>query len=196
MRPKMNKLSLIITVGIFMLAVVIAMPLTALAIQPDAEFLVREKQLGKQWAAEDKQVQQKLAGLEKKFGKKPNIVYILTDDIGWGELGWQGGGKHRGTPTPELDKMAHEGMRFWAAYSEPSCTPSRIAINTGRHPFRPLQQGQDDNARGHKQELAQEILAAQCFIREIADQVKNRHLEHGRQANGHRRRHKLCPVPV
>ena len=51
MRPKMNKLSLIITMGIFMLAVVIAMPLTALAIQPDAEYLVREKQFGKQWAA-------------------------------------------------------------------------------------------------------------------------------------------------
>ena len=43
MRPKMTKLSVIITVVIFMLAVVIAMPLTALAIQPDAEYLVREK---------------------------------------------------------------------------------------------------------------------------------------------------------
>jgi arylsulfatase len=60
----------------------------------------------------------------------------LADDVGWGELGWQGGGKHRGTPTPELDKMAHEGMRFWAAYAEPSCTPTRVAINTGRHPVR------------------------------------------------------------
>ena len=51
-------------------------------------------------------------------------------------MGWQGGGKHRGTPTPELDKMALGGMRFWSAYSEPSCTPSRVAINTGRHPVR------------------------------------------------------------
>jgi len=51
-----------------------------------------------------------LAALEKKFGKKPNIIYILADDVGWGEMGWQGGGKHRGTPTPELDKMALEGI--------------------------------------------------------------------------------------
>ena len=56
-----------------LVAVAIAMPLAALAIQPDAEYLVREKQFGSQWAAEDKQVQQKLAALEKKFGKKPNI---------------------------------------------------------------------------------------------------------------------------
>ncbi len=68
----------------------------AFAIQPDAEYLVREKQFGKQWAAEDKQVQQKLATLEKKFGKKPNIVFILADDIGYTELGSYGGGKVRG----------------------------------------------------------------------------------------------------
>jgi len=51
-------------------------------------------------------------------------------------MGWQGGGKHRGTPTPQLDEMALDGTRFWSAYAEPSCTPSRIAINTGRHPVR------------------------------------------------------------
>ncbi len=81
-------------------------------------------------------IDENLAALEARFGKKPNIVYILTDDVGWGELGWQGGGKHRGTPTPELDEMAQEGMRFWSAYAEPSCTPTRIAIMTGRHPVR------------------------------------------------------------
>ncbi len=88
------------------------------------------------WKHEDDRINEKLAALEDKFGKKPNIIYILTDDVGFGELGWQGGGKHRGTPSEELDRLAYEGMRFWAAYSEPSCTPSRIAINTGRHPVR------------------------------------------------------------
>ena len=39
---------------------------------------------------------------------KPNIIYILGDDVGWGELGWQGGGKHRGTPSPALHQMAFE----------------------------------------------------------------------------------------
>jgi arylsulfatase len=74
--------------------------------------------------------------LKAKFKKTPNIIYILADDVGWGELGWQGGGKHRGTPTPVLDKMAKEGMRFWSAYAEPSCTPTRTSIMTGRHPIR------------------------------------------------------------
>jgi arylsulfatase len=104
--------------------------------QFDAPFLALQKRYKDKWATEDKQINEKLESLEKKFGKKPNIIYILADDVGWGEMGWQGGGKHRGTPTTELDKMAFEGMRFWTAYAEPSCTPSRVAINTGRIPVR------------------------------------------------------------
>lgn len=104
--------------------------------QFDAPFYAYEKRNIEKWETQDKAVDERLKALEKKFGKKPNIIYILTDDIGWGELGWQGGGKHRGTPTPALDKMAYEGIRFWSAYAEPSCTPTRIAINTGRHPVR------------------------------------------------------------
>ncbi len=113
-----------------------ALTSTAAAQQFDAPFYELAKKNTDKWAAEDKQIDAKLAALEKRFSKKPNIIYILTDDIGWGELGWQGGGKHRGTPTPTLDRLAREGMRFWSAYAEPSCTPSRIAINTGRHPVR------------------------------------------------------------
>ncbi|MHC5065454.1 MAG: sulfatase-like hydrolase/transferase [Planctomycetota bacterium] len=104
--------------------------------QFDAPFLADQQRQADQWAREDSQIDAKLSALREKHGKPPNIIYILTDDIGWGELGWQGGGKHRGTPTPTLDQMAKEGMRFWSAYAEPSCTPSRIAINTGRHPVR------------------------------------------------------------
>jgi arylsulfatase len=106
------------------------------AYQPDGPHSTHAERNAAQWAAEDRRIDEKLAALEKRFGKKPNIVYILADDVGWGEMGWQGGGKHRGTPTPTLDDMAREGMRFFSAYSEPSCTPSRIAINTGRHPVR------------------------------------------------------------
>ena len=108
----------------------------ARAVQPDAPFVESAKRNRAKWIAEDKQIDAKLSALRKKFGKRPNIIYILADDVGWGELGWQGGGKHRGVPTPELDRLAHQGMRFWAAYAEPSCTPTRIAINTGRHPVR------------------------------------------------------------
>jgi arylsulfatase len=88
------------------------------------------------WTAEDKQVNKKLAALEKKFGKKPNIIMVLTDDIGWGTLGSYGGGKVVGAPTPNLDKMARDGMKFLSAYSEPSCTPTRLALLTGRQPHR------------------------------------------------------------
>lgn len=102
----------------------------------DAPYNYFKERNEENWKQQDAEIDKKLADLEKRFGKKPNIIYILTDDIGWGEIGWQGGGKHRGTPTPALDKMAFNGMRFWSAYAEPSCTPTRIAINTGRHPIR------------------------------------------------------------
>lgn len=114
----------------------LTLPLSSQAVQHDAPYYDHKSKNLKAWLAEDKVVNKKLRALEKRFGKKPNIIFILADDVGWGELGWQGGGKHRGTPSPALDKMAYGGMRFWSAYAEPSCTPSRIAINTGRHPFR------------------------------------------------------------
>jgi arylsulfatase len=118
------------------MSVSLVFPLSLSAAQFDAPYYAFKERNKDIWQKQDKQIDENLAALEEKFGKKPNIIYILTDDIGWGELGWQGGGKHRGTPTPTLDRMAKEGMRFWSAYAEPSCTPSRIAINTGRHPVR------------------------------------------------------------
>ncbi len=69
------------------LLLIAALPSVANAQQFDAEYLAREKQFGEQWAAEDAQVQEKLAALETRFGKKPNIVFILGDDIGYTELG-------------------------------------------------------------------------------------------------------------
>ncbi|WKK65257.1 sulfatase-like hydrolase/transferase [Lutimonas zeaxanthinifaciens] len=121
---------------IFFFVIIIFIPLSSFSQVNDAPFEYYKKRNQDQWKQQDNEIDKKLADLEKRFGKKPNIIYILTDDIGWGELGWQGGGKHRGTPTPALDKMAFNGMRFWSAYAEPSCTPTRIAINTGRHPVR------------------------------------------------------------
>jgi len=109
---------------------------TSLAQQFDAPYYDLQKQNKDKWAAEDKQIDAKLAELEKRFGKKPNIVYILPDDIGWGETGAYGGGEVRGAPTPHLDQIAAEGIQFTSFYSEPSCTPTRIALMTGRHPVR------------------------------------------------------------
>jgi arylsulfatase len=69
-------------------------------------------------------------------GSKPNILLIVGDDVGWGDLGIYGGGMNRGIPTPSLDRMADEGMTFFSFYGQPSCTPGRAAIMTGRIPNR------------------------------------------------------------
>lgn len=67
---------------------------------------------------------------------KPNIVLIVTDDTGYGDLGPYGGGAGRGMPTPNFDRMADEGMTMFSFYAQPSCTPGRAAMQTGRIPNR------------------------------------------------------------
>ena len=67
---------------------------------------------------------------------KPNIVLLISDDTGWGDPGCYGGGEGRGMATPNIDQMAKEGMQFWNFYGQPSCTPGRAAIQTGRNPNR------------------------------------------------------------
>ena len=67
---------------------------------------------------------------------KPNIILIVSDDTGYGDLGPYGGGEGRGMPTPNIDRIAAEGMTFFSFYAQPSCTPGRAAIQTGRIPNR------------------------------------------------------------
>lgn len=69
-------------------------------------------------------------------GTRPNILLIVSDDTGVGDLGPYGGGEGRGMPTPNIDRMAAEGMSFFSFYAQPSCTPGRAAIQTGRIPNR------------------------------------------------------------
>ena len=68
--------------------------------------------------------------------QKPNIILIVTDDFGYGDAGAYGGGEGRGMPTPNLDRLANEGMTFFDFYGQPSCTPGRAAMQTGRIPNR------------------------------------------------------------
>ncbi|MFA5193875.1 MAG: sulfatase-like hydrolase/transferase, partial [Verrucomicrobiia bacterium] len=66
--------------------------------------------------------------------RRPNIVFILTDDLGINDLGCYGRREHR---TPHLDALAAAGMRFTSAYcAQPICSPSRAAIMTGKNPAR------------------------------------------------------------
>lgn len=67
---------------------------------------------------------------------KPNILFIVSDDTGYGDLGPYGGGPGRGMPTPNIDELADAGMTFFSFYAQPSCTPGRAAMQTGRIPNR------------------------------------------------------------
>jgi len=67
---------------------------------------------------------------------QPNIVLVLADNLGWGELGCYGGGQLRGAPTPRLDALAAQGLRFLNFNVESECVPTRSALMTGRHPIR------------------------------------------------------------
>lgn len=68
--------------------------------------------------------------------KKPNVVLMVMDNLGWGEIGAYGGGILRGAETPRVDSLADEGMKLLNFNVEPQCTPSRSALMSGRHPIR------------------------------------------------------------
>ena len=85
---------------------------------------------------QDASALRKLAELQTKTGKKPNIVWLLIDDMGWGDPGCYGGGAAIGAATPHMDRLAQEGLKLTSAYSQPTCTPTRSAILTGRLPVR------------------------------------------------------------
>lgn len=69
-------------------------------------------------------------------GRKTNIVFILVDNLGYGELGVYGGGILRGAATPRIDTLAGEGLRLLNFNVEAQCTPSRSALMTGRFSIR------------------------------------------------------------
>lgn len=65
---------------------------------------------------------------------KPNVVFILVDDLGWSDLGCYGSSFY---DTPNLDRLAEQSIRFTNAYAaSPVCSPTRAAILTGKHPAR------------------------------------------------------------
>ncbi len=110
---------------------------TSSSLVHDTEYYILEAQNGEQWAKDNKAVDEKLAEFRKKNGgKSPNILYILIDDIGFGDLGIPELNAIRGYKTPNINKFANEGMRFARMYTEPSCTPTRVAFMTGRQPHR------------------------------------------------------------
>jgi arylsulfatase A len=85
------------------------------------------------FAAGDRVFGKKLLADIKAFGSKPNIIFILADDLGIGNVSCYGADNYK---TPNIDKLAREGVRFTHAYTAPLCGPSRALILTGRYAFR------------------------------------------------------------
>ncbi|WP_444909676.1 sulfatase-like hydrolase/transferase [Microbulbifer sp. TRSA005] len=102
----------------------------------DAEYYVLKMQNGERWQQEDSEITRRLQALRDKYGQPPNIVFLLWDDTAFGAVGFPALQKNFGYSTPNLNKMAAEGINFTRMYSEPSCTPTRAAVLTGRHPVR------------------------------------------------------------
>jgi arylsulfatase len=102
----------------------------------DAEYYILAAQHGEAWAVEDGELDERLAELRERFGAPPNIIHIMWDDQSFGDVGIPAIAKIRGFETPNINRMADEGVLFTRMYTEPSCTPSRAAALTGRHPIR------------------------------------------------------------
>ncbi|MFN9299519.1 MAG: sulfatase-like hydrolase/transferase, partial [Acidobacteriota bacterium] len=74
-----------------------------------------------------------LAGSFVQTAKRPNVILVITDDQGFGDLSLHGNKQLR---TPNLDRLAGEGARFERYYSSPVCSPTRACLLTGRYNYR------------------------------------------------------------
>ncbi len=103
----------------------------------DGEFEFLRAQFGEQWDAQDAEIEVKLAEIrDANGGQPPNILYILIDDVSFGQMGNRTMNYVTGFDTPNINDFATEGMSLMRMYTEPSCTPTRTAMLTGRHPVR------------------------------------------------------------
>ncbi len=114
----------------------IGQPLVAEDIIHDADFYVLKAQHEEDWVALDGEIDEKLAALREKYGTPPNIIHIMWDDTPVGDVGIPALQLLRGLKTPNINQLAAEGANFMRMYTEPSCTQSRAAVMTGRHPIR------------------------------------------------------------
>lgn len=103
----------------------------------DGEYKVLERQHGKKWKDQDKIIEKKLADIRaKNGGKRPNIIYMLVDDLSYGQMGNRKMNHVMGVDTKNINDFAKESLSLERMYTEPSCTPTRATMMTGRHPIR------------------------------------------------------------
>ena len=114
-----------------------ASPISAKDLVHDTEFYILQDQNVERWVEADQRVEAKLSKFrDGNGGKPPNLLYILIDDIGFGDLGIPELNAIRGYKTPQINKFSDQSMRLARMYTEPSCTPTRVAFMTGRQPHR------------------------------------------------------------
>lgn len=119
-----------------LVGVAVAPRVGAQEIVHDAEYYILEAQNGQVWEVEDGELDAKLAEVRERYGTPPNIVHLMWDDQPFGSVGIPALQRIRGYETPQLNRMADEGMLFTRMYSEPACTPTRAAAWTGQHAVR------------------------------------------------------------
>ena len=103
----------------------------------DADYYILQAQHNQEWENDNREVDAKLAEFRKKNGNKPpNIIYLLVDDMGFGDMGIPELNAIRGYETPNINDFSDQSMRMARMYTEPSCTPTRVAFMTGRQPHR------------------------------------------------------------
>src|SRR4029079_974990 len=95
---------------------------------------------------------------ERKDGTdRPNVLVIVSDDLGYADIGVYGGQE---IPTPNIDRIAHDGIRFTNAYvSSPYCSPSRAGLMTGRYPQRFGYEFNPDGSPDHGLPLTETTMA-------------------------------------
>ncbi len=103
----------------------------------DGEFAYLRVQFGEQWDAQDVEIDARLEELREANGDAPpNILYVLIDDVSFGLMGNRAMNYVAGFDTPNINQFAEESLSLMRMYTEPSCTPTRTAFLTGRHPVR------------------------------------------------------------
>ncbi|MXX73770.1 MAG: sulfatase-like hydrolase/transferase [Holophagales bacterium] len=94
---------------------------------------MQDRKVAKQWAALVLLAAPHVVGAQDETPARPNIVLFLSDDMGWGQPGFNGGTE---VETPNMDRIADEGVKLTQFYVSPRCSPSRAALLTGRYPWK------------------------------------------------------------
>ncbi|MEP3046220.1 MAG: sulfatase-like hydrolase/transferase [Roseibium sp.] len=103
----------------------------------DGEYNFLFAQMGEKWTEQDTRIDARLEDIKTaNGGKRPNILYVLIDDVSFGLMGNRAMNYVSGFDTPNINDFAEESLSLMRMYTEPSCTPTRTAFLTGRHPVR------------------------------------------------------------